>query len=151
MGFGQKNDERNSKKALIEIERHLPHLSWAPVLFISAKTGKGCHRIIEEVEKIYRNFDRRIPTAKLNRFLEDIVAANPPPQKHRHRVRINYGTQTRVRPPTFVIWSNSPDAIPESYRRYIENRLRDSFHFFGSPIRISFRKKRKQWEDHIRT
>ena len=62
------------------------------------------------------------------------MAANPPPQKHHHRVRLNYITQARVRPPTFVIWANSPDAIPDSYKRYIENRFREQFKFGGAPL-----------------
>ena len=138
--------ERNSVVLLDEFEQTLPHLRWAPLLFISALTGKGCHRILPEVKRVYKNFDRRISTAKVNQFLRDVVAQNPPPQKHHHRVRLNYITQTRVRPPTYVIWGNSPDAIPPSYRRYLENRLRERFDFVGSPIRIQLREKRRLWE-----
>ena len=139
-------EERNSSVLLDDFQQTLPHLQWAPVLFISALTGKGCHRILPEVKRVYKNFDRRISTSKINRFLADVVAQNPPPQKHHHRVRLNYMTQTRVRPPTYVIWGNSPDAIPPSYRRYLENRLRERFVFVGSPIRIQLREKRRLWE-----
>ncbi len=140
-------EERNSAVVDDEIETSLPHMSWSEVLYTSALTGKGCHRIIPLIKEAYRNFNRRISTSKLNRIFEQIVAANPPPQKHHHRVRLNYITQARVRPPTFVIWANSPDAIPDSYKRYIENRFREQFKFGGSPLRINFRQKRKQWED----
>ena len=142
----KKMEERNSSVLLDDFQQTLPHLQWAPVLFISALTGKGCHRILPEVKRVYKNFDRRISTSKINRFLADVVAQNPPPQKHHHRVRLNYMTQTRVRPPTYVIWGNSPDAIPPSYRRYLENRLRERFVFVGSPIRIQLREKRRLWE-----
>jgi GTP-binding protein len=139
--------DRNSVVLEDEIETSLPHMSWAQVLYTSALTGKGCHRITDLILDAYRRFDTRISTSRLNRSFEQIVAANPPPQKHHHRVRLNYITQARVRPPTFVIWSNSPDAIQPSYRRYIENRFREEFNFTGSPIRIYFRQKRKQWEE----
>ena len=140
-------EDRNSAVVDDEIYMSLPHMSWAEVLYTSALTGKGCHRIIPLIKEAYKNFDRRISTSKLNKIFEQIVAANPPPQKHHHRVRLNYITQARVRPPTFVIWANSPDAIPDSYKRYIENRFREHFKFGGAPLRINFRQKRKQWED----
>ncbi len=140
-------EDRNSVVVDDEVLTSLPHLSWAEVLYTSALTGKGCHRILPLIQEAYHNFDRRISTSKLNRNFEQIVAANPPPQKHHHRVRLNYITQARVRPPTFVIWANSPDAVPDSYRRYIENRFREQFKFAGSPLRIHLRQKRKQWED----
>jgi GTP-binding protein len=140
-------EERNSAVVDDEVQMSLPHMSWAEVLYTSALTGKGCHRIIPLIKEAYKNFNRRISTSKLNKVFEQIVAANPPPQKHHHRVRLNYITQARVRPPTFVIWANSPDAIPDSYKRYIENRFREQFKFGGAPLRINFRQKRKQWED----
>jgi GTPase len=140
-------EDRNSVVVDDEVEMSLPHMSWAEVLYTSALTGKGCHRIIPLINEAYRNFDRRIATSKLNRIFGQIVETNPPPQKHHHRVRLNYITQARVRPPTFVIWANSPDSIPDSYKRYIENRFREQFKFGGSPLRIHFRQKRKQWED----
>ena len=129
-----------------ELERKLPHLRWAPTLYISALTGKGCHRILSLVETVYQEFNRRIGTGPLNRFLVDAVEAHSPPQKHHHPVRINYVTQARVRPPSFVFWSNSPDAIPTSYKRYLENKLRENFGFHGTPIRLQFRMKRKPGE-----
>ena len=140
-------EERNSVVLEDEIYMSLPHLSWASRLFISALTGKGCTLITEAILTVYKEFNTRIPTARLNKVFETIVANNPPPQKHNHRVRLNYVTQARVRPPTFIIWANSPEAIPVSYKRYLENQMRSSFGFAGTPLRIQFRKKRKQWED----
>jgi GTP-binding protein len=142
----KKDPERNSAVVTDEIRQSLPHLSWAPVIFISALTGKGCHRILGQVQKIFEAFDSRVPTARLNEFLEQTVAANSPPQKHHHPVRLNYMTQARVRPPTFIIWTNSPDALKAPYRRYLENRLRDTYGFDGTPVRIWIRKKRKPGE-----
>jgi GTP-binding protein len=142
-----KNDpDRNSAVVTDEIHQSLPHLSWAHVVFISALTGKGCHRILNQVGVVFESFDTRIPTSKLNRFLEQTVGANPPPQKHHHPVRLNYMTQARVRPPTFIIWTNSPDAVKAPYRRFLENRLREAYGFEGTPVRIWIRKKRKPGE-----
>ena len=141
------NPERNVHVINDELRTSLPHLSWAPILYISALTGKGCHRIFPEIHNVFAQFDKRISTAKINQFLEETVGVNPPPQKHHHRVRLNFITQARVRPPTFVIWGNSPDAIPDSYKRYLENAMRKTFGFVGTPVKIHLRKKRKQWED----
>lgn len=138
--------ERNSGVVMDEFQQSFPHLQWAPLLFISALTGKGCQRILPEVKRIYKNFDRRVSTALVNKFLTDALDQNAPPQKNNHRVRLNYMTQTRVRPPTFVIWGNSPDAVPTSYKRYLENRLRDRFDFTGAPIRLQLRQKRRPWD-----
>ena len=140
-------EDRNSAVVEDELEQSLPHISWAPVSYISALTGKGCHRIIPLIKETYAQFNQRISTSKLNRTFAEIVAQNPPPQKHHHRVRLNYVTQARVRPPTFVVWANSPEAIPESYNRYLENQMRKVFGYKGSPLRIHFRQKRKQWEE----
>jgi GTP-binding protein len=142
----KRDPERNSKVVTDEFERRLPHLKWAPVLFISALTGKGVQRIFPGVEKVFEQFAKRISTAELNRFLEMAVQGHSVPQKHNNPVRLNYMTQTRVRPPTFVVWSNSPDAVKTGYRRYLENRLREMYGFDGTPLRLQLRKKRKPGE-----
>ncbi|MDP6932607.1 MAG: ribosome biogenesis GTPase Der [Myxococcota bacterium] len=142
----RKDEERNVKVVNDELAEALPHLTWAPVLYISALTGKGCTHILPRVEKVYAQFDRRITTSPLNDWLERVVSAHAPPLKHNHKVRLNFITQARVRPPSFVIWCNSPDAIKAPYLRYLENRLRESHGFEGTPVRIRIRKKRKPRE-----
>ena len=82
----------------------------------------------------------------LNRWLEMTVTAHPPPQKHNHKVRMNYITQHRVRPPSFIIFGNSPEAVSPPYIRYLENRLRDVYGFEGTPIRIKLKRKRRPGE-----
>jgi len=146
----KKDPDRNVKTLIHEIERRLPHMEWAPVLFISALTGKGVGHIFDRVEAAYKEFDKRITTAELNKFLESAVEAHSVPQKHHHPVRLNYMTQARVRPPTFIIWSNSPDAVKPPYRRYIESRLRQAYGFLGTPLRIRLRKKRKAGQEKQR-
>ena len=103
--------------------------------------------IVGEILKVYEQFDKRINTSELNRFLEAAIDANSVPQKNNHPVKLNYMTQARVRPPSFVLWANSPDGVPESYKRYLENRLRDAYGFEGTPIRIAIRKKRNPGEE----
>jgi GTP-binding protein len=139
--------DRNVKTLMHEMERRLPHMDWAPVLFISALTGKGVGHIFQRVEAAYKEFDKRISTAELNKFLEAAVETHSVPQKHHRPVRLNYMTQARVRPPTFIIWSNSPDAVRPPYRRYLENQLRQAYGFLGTPLRIQLRKKRKPGEE----
>lgn len=136
----------DSKRLGEDLERKLPHAIWAPHLFTSALTGKGLHRILATVDRVYAQFDKRVPTSRLNRFLEQAIQAHSPPQRYRHPVRLYYGTQTRVRPPTFALFSNSPDGIGPAYRRYLANRLRDEFGFEGTPLRLQFRKRRKLGE-----
>jgi len=138
--------DRNVRVVNDERDQRLPHLNWAPALYISALTGKGCGRIFGEVQRIYAEFDKRIKTAELNNFLAAALDAYSVPQKNNNPVRLNYMTQTRVRPPTFVIWANSPDGVPVSYKRYLENRLRDTYGFEGTPLRLYVRQKRRPGE-----
>ena len=142
--------ERNVRVVNDERDQKLPHLSWAPSLYISALTGKGCGRIFGEVLRVYEQFDKRIKTSELNNFLIAALDAYSVPQKNNNPVKLNYMTQTRVRPPTFVIWANSPDGVPVSYKRYLENRLRDTYGFEGTPLRIQVRQKRRPGEEKPR-
>ena len=125
----------------------LPHAVWASHLFISAKTGKGVNRIMPMVLKSFTEFDKRVPSSRLNRFLEQALIGHSPPQKHNHPVRIYYCTQARVRPPTFVFFSNTPEGILPPYKRYLSNRLRETFGFDGTPLKLHFRKRRKSGEE----
>ena len=142
-----RNDPDISAKGTAEaLARRLPHAEWAPHLFISALTGKGLHRVLPSVDQVYAQFDKRIATATLNRFLEAAVAAHTPPQRFHHPVRLYYATQTRVRPPTFALFSNTPEGVGPAYRRYLTNRLRDAFGFEGTPLRLHLKRRRKLGE-----
>ncbi len=139
----KEDEERNVAVVREEFERKLPHLTWAPVLYISALTGKGTHRIFEYVNQVYAQFDKRVSTSECNRFLEAALMAHSPPQRHHRPVRLNYMSQIRVRPPTFNIWCNTPEGVVESYKRYLSNRLREVYGFEGTPIRLHFLQKRR--------
>jgi GTPase len=144
---GIEDPENHAKVLEDQIRQQLPHADFAPYLFLSAKTSKGIHRVLPTIDKVYREFDKRIETPRLNRFLEAAVNAYTPPQRHHHPVRLYYAAQTRVRPPTFTVFSNTPDGVGPAYRRYLANRLREEFGFEGTPIRIQIRRRRRLGED----
>lgn len=140
-------EDVNSFSVEDDLDRRLPHAKWAPRLFISAKTGKGVHRIIPVVLDVFKRFNLRIPTPELNNFLERVVQTHTPPQRHHNPVRLYFATQTRVRPPTFVFFSNTPEGVVASYRRYLNNRMRDEYDLDGVPLKMFFRKRRKLGEE----
>lgn len=139
-------DDRDVHTVEDEFSRKLPHVAHAPVHYISARTGKGCAKILDLARDVYAAFNKRIPTARLNEFLREAVAAYSPPQRYNHPVRLNYMTQVRVRPPTFTVFCNSPDGIEEPYNRYLQNKMREQFGFEGTPLRIQYRRKRRPGE-----
>lgn len=136
-------EDVDSRRVDDALQQRLPHASWAPHLFISARTGKGVHRILPMVDEVFQSFERRVPTARFNRFIEQAVTQYTPPQVHHHPVRIYYGAQTRVRPPTFAVFANTPDGVTEAYQRFLVNRIRDEFKLFGTPIKLHVRRRRR--------
>jgi GTP-binding protein len=139
-------EDVNSASVGEALIQRLPHAHWAPHLFIAAINGKGVHRILPAVEQAFTSFNRRITTAKLNKWLEYTLEAHAPPQRHHRPVRLYYVAQNRVRPPTFVFFANTPEAIAKPYQRYLSNRLRESFELYGSPVRMVFKRRRKLGE-----
>lgn len=139
-------EDRNVRTLEDEFERKLPFVTYAPVLYISALTGKGTQKVLAIVKDVFGSFNARVPTARLNEFLRGAVAAHSPPQQFNHPVRLNYMTQVRVRPPTFTVFCNSPEGVKDHYDRFLQNRLRQEFGFFGSPLRIQYRRKRRPGE-----
>lgn len=144
--LAKNNEEMHSKDLEEDLQRRMPHVTWAPHIFISAKTGKGTHRILPTVRGVFGSFNRRIPTGRINKWLERALVAHSPPQRHHHPVRLYYAAQARVRPPTLVFFCNTPEAIHETYQRFLERRLRETFALEGSPVRLHFRRRRKLGE-----
>jgi GTPase len=124
-----------------ETDRLLPQIKGVPVVALSARSGAGVDRLMAAVQESYEVWNRRVPTAALNRFLAQAVAANPPPAVHGRRPRLDYITQPKARPPTFVLFSSRAAALTESYRRYLVNGLRETFALPGTPIRLTLRGK----------
>jgi GTP-binding protein len=124
-----------------QIDRLLPQIKGVPVVTLSARTGEGLDRLMAAVMESHAVWNRRAPTAALNRFLSEVVASHPPPAVAGRRVRLDYITQAKSRPPTFVLFSSRPSALPETYRRYLINGLREAFALPGTPVRLTLRAK----------
>jgi GTP-binding protein len=120
-------------------DRLLPQLRGAPLVTVSARTGKGLDRLRDAVQKAHEVWNRRIPTAQLNRWLAGMVEQHPPPAPGGRRIKLRYMTQAKTRPPGFVVMCSHPDKMPESYRRYLVGGLRTDFDMPGTPIRLHLR------------
>ena len=126
------------------LRNRLSFMTYAPDVFLSAKTGQRVGRIIELVNQVYRRCTFRVSTGVLNDCLADAIAVNEPPAGKGRRLRILYGTQVSVKPPTFVLFVNHPEFLHFSYQRYLENYFRKTFDLEGTPLRILVREKTKQ-------
>jgi GTP-binding protein len=124
-----------------DADHWLPQVKGAPIVAVSGLTGEGIDRLMKAIEQAYAVWNKRVPTAALNRWFEQAVAANPPPAVSGRRLKLNYITQTKARPPSFVVFCSRADAVPESYLRYLSNSLREAFDMPGAPIRITLREK----------
>ena len=133
--------EKGVKKYMQELRYRAKFLSYAPALTISALTGQRCHRILDEVVKIYREYCYRINTGTLNRIIEDAVYREEPSLHKGRRLKFFYATQVGVKPPCFVCFVNFPDAVHFSYKRYLINQLRQMIPLEKTPVKLYFREK----------
>ncbi|MBN1692423.1 MAG: ribosome biogenesis GTPase Der [Dehalococcoidales bacterium] len=117
--------------------------SYAPILYTSAKTGQGVEKIMPQVSQIYRERLKRLPTAAVNDVVQQAVAAHNRPTSHGKQLKIFYTTQAEANPPTFVFFTNDARMVHFSYRRFLENRLREAFGFTGTPLRMKFKTRGK--------
>ncbi len=124
-----------------EIREKLSFVSYAPIVFISAKTGKRVNKLFEMLEVVNNNHNLRISTGILNDIINEAILMNQPPSDKGMRLKIYYGTQVSVRPPKFVIFVNKKKLVHFSYERYLENQIRENFGFTGTPIRFEFKEK----------
>ena len=124
-----------------EIRTSLAYMPYAPIIYVSALTGQRCMHLYPLIKEVYTECCRRVTTGMLNDVLNDAMTRVQPPSDKGKRLKIYYMTQTSVNPPTFVIFCNSEELFHFSYQRYIENCLRDTFGFAGTPIRIVIRQK----------
>lgn len=125
-----------------DIRNQFKFLDYAPILFISAETGEGVDKILPAVAEAYDGYNRRIPTSLLNQIISDAQEMNPTPDFNHGRLKILFANQVSVMPPTFVFFCNNPKTAHFSYTRYLENRLRESFDFAGTPIAIIYRERK---------
>jgi GTP-binding protein len=119
----------------------LPQVKGMPIIAVSGLMGEGIDRLMTAIEQAYSIWNRRVPTASLNRWFEQAVDANPPPAVSGRRLKLNYITQAKARPPSFVLFCSRADAVPQSYLRYLINSMREFFELPGTPVRISLREK----------
>jgi len=117
----------------------LSQLRDVPLLTVSAKTGKGIDTILDVAFDLREQWTRRVPTGELNRWFEAAIEANPPPAPKGQRIKLRYITQVKTRPPTFVVFGNRTDELPESYRRYLVNAIRRDLKLGPVPLRLDFR------------
>ena len=145
---------RDSKTALRNLHERLadslPQVRGVPVVTISALEGRNLEKLMRTVVRIYDVWNRRVPTAKLNDWLAFMTDAHPPPLAAGRRVRLRYMTQIKTRPPTFAIWTSRPEALPESYTRYLVNGLREDFGLEGVPLRVIMRKTDNPYADRAK-
>ena len=116
-----------------------PLFTFVPIIFISAMTGQRVPKVWEIIHQVSLERKKRIPTAELNQFLEEIVEQHPPPAKGGRHIKIFYMTQSQGDPPTFIFFSNNPKFIDKPYIRYIENKIRDKYGFVGAPLNLIFK------------
>lgn len=142
----------NPKQVLNELkykmETSLQQVKGLPIVTVSAKTGYGIAPMMTTVFKIYKLWNKRVSTHKMNDFLRAMTEAHPTPvARNGRRIPMKYMTQVSIRPPTFVIFSSNPDQLPESYLRYLSNGIREQFGLVGVPIRIHMRKRENPFAD----
>ena len=125
----------------LDIEDNMQFVGYAPVLAISALTGKGVSRVWQMIDTCYASYTRQLSTSKLNAWLAQIHESGHTITKGKTVLRIKYVTQTAVEPPQFTFFCNRPDVVTDNYERFLENRMRKSFDLTGTPIRFKFKKK----------
>lgn len=137
-------DGHTADEWLKTLRHEAPYLSWADIVFASAKSGQRVERILREAKRVADERLRRVPTGELNRVVTDAVRAHPPAHVRNRLPKVFYATQAAVGPPTFVIFVNDPELIHFSYRRYLENRIRAEYGFLGTPIRLILRERESE-------
>ena len=132
-------------KLRAQADHWLPQLKGVSVVAHSGATGEGLDRLMQAILDAHAVWNKRVPTGALNRWLPAVVAAHPPPATSGRRIRLDYVTQPKSRPPTFVLFLSRADALPDVYRRYLVNALRESFDLPGTPIRLILREKQNPY------
>ena len=129
------------RQCTTEIRRRLKFMPYAPILYVSAKLGQGIEAVLAAARQVFEQRQKRVPTALLNSAIRDAVDAHPPPSVAGKRLKIFYATQAEINPPTFVLFMNDVKLMHFSYQRYLENRLRQSFGFGGTPLRLIYKRR----------
>lgn len=134
-------DDKTMQKLTEKIKTQMPFIDFAPIIFLSAKNQSRVNKLLDEIDVVYDNFSRRVPTSILNDIMLDALILNQPPIFNGNRISISYSTQEEACPPSFVLFVNDEKHMHFSYQRYLENKLRETFPFEGTPIKFILRKK----------
>ncbi|HET7275975.1 MAG TPA: ribosome biogenesis GTPase Der [Longimicrobiaceae bacterium] len=126
------------------VRQKAPFLEWVPIIFISALSGQRAQKTLDLVLSVQAARERRVPTHEVNEVVRDLASRSRPPHQQGRPVKVLYGTQVSVAPPTFVLWANYPEAIPENYLRYLQNGFRRAWEFTGAPLRIILRRRHEE-------
>jgi GTP-binding protein len=140
----EEKDSNTAVRGEEELAEGAPFLRFIPFLYVSAKTGQRVTKLFDLILTVAEERGKRVPTAEVNRVLETLVSRQQPPQPVGESVRLFYATQIGTAPPRFAIIANRPDAIPESYARYLVNGFREAWAFTGAPVNVKFRRKRQE-------
>ncbi|MEN8236840.1 MAG: ribosome biogenesis GTPase Der [Pseudomonadota bacterium] len=137
-------DQVQNKSAILDelkyrLEKILPQVKGVPCVAISAQTGQNVTRLLDQSLIAYQTWNRRLTTGRLNQWLQDVTAQHPPPLVGRSRLKFKYITQAKTRPPTFMLFTNKPDDVPDAYTRYLQNNLRADFDLWGVPLRLTYK------------
>jgi GTP-binding protein len=135
------------KKLKDRVEKSLPQVAGIPIITLSARSGRNLDKLMSAVLKTYAQWNKRVPTAQLNRYLEAATAAHPPPLVRGRRIKLRYMTQIKTRPPTFSLFAAKADDLPEAYARYLVNGIRERFDLMGVPIRLHLRRQDNPFDD----
>ena len=130
---------------LMRVKRSLPEMSHSKIVTTSGKSGLGINDIFEVSAGVFKQWNRRLQTSALNNWFVRVLQEHPPPLASGRRIKLQYISQVKSRPPTFVIFCNNPDGLPSSYSRYLKSKLRENFGFEGVPLRINLRKKKNPY------
>ncbi|MTT31261.1 ribosome biogenesis GTPase Der [Terrilactibacillus sp. BCM23-1] len=139
-----KKDTKTMDQFKRKIREQFQYLSYAPIVFLSAKTKQKLVNLLPTIQMVAENHAMRVQTSLLNDVINDATAITPPPSDKGKRLKIYYATQVSVKPPAFVLFVNDPELMHFSYQRYLENKIRDTFGFIGTPIRLMVRRKNEQ-------
>lgn len=137
-------DDKTMQKMAEKIKTQMPFIDFAPIIFLSAKNQSRVNKLLDEIDVVYDNYSRRVPTSILNDIMLDALILNQPPIFNGNRISISYSTQEEACPPSFVLFVNDEKHMHFSYQRYLENKLRETFPFEGTPIKFILRKKNSQ-------
>ena len=140
----EEKDTNTAVRGERELIAKAPFLRFIPFLYVSAKTGQRVSKLFDLILTVAEERTKRVPTAEVNRVLESLVSRQQPPQPVGESVRLFYASQIGTAPPRFAIIANRPDAIPESYTRYLVNGFREAWAFTGAPVNVKFRRKRQE-------